>query len=97
MHWRPLFTTLGLWLLAVCVCDGDRDVTGTVAGMKLHQDAALVVGVGGLDGITDVTGLRHALARHFEDHVAFLDAAGRRGTVRIDVGHDDASLAGARD
>jgi hypothetical protein len=70
---------------------------GGIAGANPHQHVVLVVGMGGLDRIPDVTGISHALAGDFENDVAFLEAASRGGTVRVDAGDDDAVFTGSRD
>src|SRR5207237_186235 len=63
-----------------------RDEARLAAALHPHQHAVLVVVAGGIDGLAHVTGRGHALAGHFEDDVAFLEAAIGRGALRIDLG-----------
>jgi hypothetical protein len=44
-----------------------------IAGANSHQNAVLVVGVHGVDCVTDVAGVRHALSNNRENNMAFLE------------------------
>ena len=51
----------------------------------------------GVDRFAHVSGIGDVLSGDFENHVAFLEATLGRRTLRIDLGDDDAFLAGAGD
>ena len=63
-----------------------------IAGANSHQNAVLVVGVRGLDCVTDVAGVYHALPSNLENNIAFLEASVCSGALRIDVGDNDAGF-----
>src|SRR5581483_2123494 len=78
---------------------GERhgDEARLTAALHTHQHDVLVVVLCGVDGIAHVTGTRDYLAGNFENDVAFLEAALGGRALGIDLGHDDAFLAGAGD
>src|SRR5256885_1051526 len=67
------------------------------AALHAHENAVLVVSARRIDRIAYVAGGGDTLAGHFQDHVAFLEAAFGRGTLWVDFGDHDAVLAGAGD
>src|SRR6202142_4420252 len=71
------------------------DETRRSAALDAHQNAVLVVGARSIDRFTDVSRIGHVLSGDFQNDVAFLEAAFSRGALRVDLGDDDAFLAGA--
>src|ERR1700723_448834 len=65
------------------------------AALDAHQNAVLVVGARSVDRLAHVSGIGHVLSRYFQNDVSFLEAAFGRSTLRIDLGDNDAFLAGA--
>src|SRR6266404_8387319 len=80
---------------ALALRQGYRDEARRPAALDAHQHAVLVVGARGIDCFAHVAGAGNVLAGDFENHVAFLEATLCRRTLRIDLGNDDAVLAGA--
>src|SRR5581483_8398831 len=69
-----------------------RDKAQYPAGLDPHQDAVLVVGTRGVDRLAHIAGIGDILAGDLENHIAFLEAALGRRTLRIELGDHDAFL-----
>src|ERR1700692_751999 len=93
----PLFRIMLLDRGRSALCKGQRDKARRPTALDPHQHAVLVVSARGIDRLAHVTGVGDALPGDFEDHIAFLEAAIGRRTVRIYLGHHDAVPAGAGD
>src|SRR5258708_28453980 len=77
------------------LCERHRDEARGSAALDAHQNAVLVVGARGVDRFAHVAGIGDALSSDFQNYVAFLEATLCRRTLRIDLGDDNAILAGA--
>src|SRR5664279_5206110 len=64
------------------------------AALDAHQNAVLVVGARSVDRLAHLSGIGYVLSRDFENDVAFLEATLGRSTLRVNLGDDDAFLAG---
>src|ERR1700722_1440355 len=71
-----------------------RDEARRSTALDAHQNAVLVVAARGSDRLAHVTGIGNALSRNLENHVTFLEPTLGRRTLRIDLGHNHAFLAG---
>src|SRR4051812_39594357 len=81
--------------LSSALCKRHRDEARGAAALDPHQNAVLVAVARGVDRLAHVARAADALAADLEDDVAFLEAALGRRALRIDLGDDDAVLAGA--
>src|SRR5262249_38056610 len=82
---------------ASALCEWHGDEARLSAALHAQQHDVLCVVLCGRDRITHVTGTCDRLAGDLENDVAFLEAALGGRALRIDLGHDDAFLAGAGD
>src|SRR5262249_51891424 len=71
-----------------------RDEARLPTTLYTHKDAVLVFVVRRVDRLAHVAGIGNALACDLENDVAFLEAPLGRCTLRVDLGDDDAFLAG---
>jgi len=59
-------------LLLLAVSKRDSHIVRGIAGANSHQNVVLVIGVRGLDCVTDVAGVRHALPSNLKNNIASL-------------------------
>src|SRR5689334_6635872 len=77
--------------------DRQGDEARVVSGLHAHQHVLAAVLARAADGLAHIAGSRHRLAADFEDDVAGREAVLGGYPRRVDIGDDDALLAGAFD
>src|SRR6185369_3140763 len=73
----------------------NRDKARRPATLDAHQNAVLAVVTGGGDRLAYVRSTGNTLSANFQNHITLLEATLGRSTLRVDVGHHHAILAGA--
>src|SRR5579863_521341 len=97
MHKAGSAAALPAFLVLLTVSERYSYIMRPRRGANSHENTVLVVRVCGFERLTNVTGIRHAFSRNFENNVAFLDSTIGCGALRIDVGNNDAGFARACD
>src|SRR3954464_5259348 len=82
----PATLSIGLTAEGLALRQRHRHEARRAPALDPHQHAVLVAVARGVDRLAYVAGAGDAFTRHLEDDVAFLEAAFRRGTLRIDLG-----------